>query len=281
MPSFSQKIASLVDTYNHAKTSPAYRELNMKYKTLKATNQELMHLLTNMTSVLSKTVESGVAVNKLKRRIRRGKSNSRKSNAKEEREVSEYTDDEDECVDVVETVNKRAEPVDVDDVSINHANEMIIKEEPVESVVDVIEQVEEPVESVVNVIEQVEEPVESVVDVIEQVEEDAVDDANTEEVEYVEEEGEEEEVEVEEDTKTEEVEMEEEGVEEEVEVEEEGVEEEVEMEEEEEQGVYEIEINGTRYYTTDEQNGTVYAVLDDDEVGDEVGVFVNGKFQAN
>ena len=242
MPSFSQKIASLVDTYNHAKTSPAYRELNMKYKTLKATNQELMHLLTNMTSVLSKTVESGVAVNKLKRRIRRGKSNSRKSNAKEEREVSEYTDDEDECVDVVETVNKRAEPVDVDDVSINHANEMIIKEEPVESVVDVIEQVEE----------------------------DAVDDANTEEVEYVEEEGEEEEVEVEEDTKTEEVEMEEEGVEEEVE-----------MEEEEEQGVYEIEINGTRYYTTDEQNGTVYAVLDDDEVGDEVGVFVNGKFQAN
>jgi hypothetical protein len=55
----------------------------------------------------------------------------------------------------------------------------------------------------------------------------------------------------------------------------------VEEGEEEETGVYEIEIDGTRYYTTGEQNGVVYALLEDDDVGDEVGKFVNGKFVLN
>ena len=43
-------------------------------------------------------------------------------------------------------------------------------------------------------------------------------------------------------------------------------------------GYLEIELNGQRYYTTNEQNGIVYSVLDDDDVGDQVGHFENGKF---
>ena len=52
-------------------------------------------------------------------------------------------------------------------------------------------------------------------------------------------------------------------------------------EEEEEAGVYEVERNGTRYYTTNEQNGIVYALIEDDDVGDEIGKFVNGKLVLN
>jgi len=54
-----------------------------------------------------------------------------------------------------------------------------------------------------------------------------------------------------------------------------------EQEEEEEAGVYEIEVNGVRYYTTSEQDGIVYAVLEDDDVGDEIGKFVKGKLVLN
>ena len=69
-------------------------------------------------------------------------------------------------------------------------------------------------------------------------------------------------------------ETEEEEEEEEVEVEETKEEEE---EEEEELEIFEITIKGKAYYTTDETNGIIYAVEEDDEVGDEVGVFKNGK----
>ena len=56
----------------------------------------------------------------------------------------------------------------------------------------------------------------------------------------------------------------------------------VEVEEpEEEAGVYEIEVNGVRYYTTSEQDGIVYAVLEDDDVGDEIGKFIKGKLVIN
>ena len=53
------------------------------------------------------------------------------------------------------------------------------------------------------------------------------------------------------------------------------------VEEEEETGVYEIEINGKRYYTTNEQDGIVYEIDGEDDVGDEIGKFVNGKFKLN
>jgi hypothetical protein len=49
-------------------------------------------------------------------------------------------------------------------------------------------------------------------------------------------------------------------------------------EDEEEEGeVYEITIGKKTYYTTNGQNGKIYAIDADEEVGDEVGVFVNGK----
>jgi hypothetical protein len=51
--------------------------------------------------------------------------------------------------------------------------------------------------------------------------------------------------------------------------------------EEEEEGVYEITINGTRYYVSNETDSTIYAVAEDDEIGDEVGVFVNGVAKLN
>ena len=88
-----------------------------------------------------------------------------------------------------------------------------------------------------------------------------------------------EEEEVEEEEEEEEVEQEEEEEEvEEVEQEEEE-EEEVEQEEEEEEDEEEVEeviINGKSYFTNNKINGTIY-VNDNDDVGDEVGKYVNGK----
>jgi len=51
-------------------------------------------------------------------------------------------------------------------------------------------------------------------------------------------------------------------------------EEEVEKVEEE---LYETTINGKSYYVTNETNGPIYAIAEDEEVGDKVGQFVNGK----
>jgi len=66
--------------------------------------------------------------------------------------------------------------------------------------------------------------------------------------------------------------------EEEVETVEETVETVEEEEGQEEEGVYEIEIGGKMYYTTNEQNGEVYEILEGDEVGDQVGKFIGGKY---
>jgi len=52
---------------------------------------------------------------------------------------------------------------------------------------------------------------------------------------------------------------------------------EAEPEPEEDGEVYEITIAGKAYYTTNGQNGKIYAIDADEEVGDEIGVFVNGK----
>ena len=60
--------------------------------------------------------------------------------------------------------------------------------------------------------------------------------------------------------------------------EEEVVEEEEEEVVEEDAGeVYEITISGKSYYVTDEKNGKIYAIDKDEEVGDEIGEFKNGK----
>jgi len=82
--------------------------------------------------------------------------------------------------------------------------------------------------------------------------------------------------EVEAEEEVEEEEVEEEEVEEE-EVEEEEVEEEevVEEVEEEEESVFEITIKGKSYYTNNEKNGKIYAITADEDVGDEIGKFVD------
>jgi hypothetical protein len=59
--------------------------------------------------------------------------------------------------------------------------------------------------------------------------------------------------------------------------EEEEAQEDAQAEEEEEGEVYEITIGKKNYYTTNGQNGKIYAIDADEEVGDEIGVFVNGK----
>jgi hypothetical protein len=114
----------------------------------------------------------------------------------------------------------------------------------------------------------------------EEVEEEEVEEVEEEEVEEVEEE------EVEEAQSSEEVEEEE--VEEE-EVEEaqssEEVEEEEEVEEvgdaESDEEVFEVTIKGKAYYTTNATNGVIYAIENDESVGDEIGVFENGKAKFN
>ena len=50
----------------------------------------------------------------------------------------------------------------------------------------------------------------------------------------------------------------------------------VQEEAEEEEEVFEIDIKGTSYYTTNQQSGKIYAIGEDEDVGDEIGNFVNG-----
>ena len=130
-----------------------------------------------------------------------------------------------------------------------------------------------PPENIVYDIEEAEEE--------EEEEEEEEDEEEEEEVEEEEEEEvEEEEAEEEAEEEEEEVEVEEEAEEEaeEEEEEEEVEEEEVEAEaEEEEAEVFEITIKGTAYYTTNEVNGVIYAVAAGEEVGDEIGKFVDKK----
>ena len=50
-----------------------------------------------------------------------------------------------------------------------------------------------------------------------------------------------------------------------------------EQQEEEEESVEEVTIQGKRYYVTNTRDGLIYSVMDDDDVGPEVGKYVNGK----
>lgn len=53
--------------------------------------------------------------------------------------------------------------------------------------------------------------------------------------------------------------------------------EEEQVEEEDSGEVFEITIAGKSYYTTNEKNGKIYAIDADEEVGDEIGAFKDGK----
>ena len=116
-----------------------------------------------------------------------------------------------------------------------------------------------------NIVYEIEE-VEEIKEVVEE-EEEVVEEE--EEVVEEEEEEEEEEVVVEEETEVVEEEQEEVVVEEETEV--------VQETEEDAGEVYEVTISGKSYYVTDEKNGKIYAIDKDEDVGDEIGEFKDGK----
>jgi hypothetical protein len=119
----------------------------------------------------------------------------------------------------------------------------------------------------------------------EEVEEEEAEEEEAEEEEAEEEEEEEEEAEEEEEEEeeAEEEEAEEEEAEEKEAEEEEAEEKEAEEEEaeESEDEVFEITIKGKSYYTTNATNGKIYSIEKDESVGDEVGVFENGKANFN
>ena len=176
----------------------------------------------------------------------------------------------DEVVEDEEVVDEEQvkETEEVDEEVVEEEEE--VDEEETEEV-EVVEESEE-----VEVVEVEEEEEVEVVEVEEEEEVEVVEVEEEAEVEVVEVE-EEEEVEVVEEEEGEEVEVVEVEEEEEVEVVEEETEEVEVVEEEEEEGVYEKEINGTRYYITNDTDGTIYEMLDDEEIGQIVGSFVNGK----
>jgi hypothetical protein len=41
--------------------------------------------------------------------------------------------------------------------------------------------------------------------------------------------------------------------------------------------VYEITIKKKAYYTSNETDGPIYAITDDEDIGDQIGEFKNGK----
>ena len=266
MPSLAEKMSMLVDEYNHSKNSPSYRKLNTKYKALKATNSELVHLLTNIFSELNANRKSNEEP-KFKTKPSRNKLRRPYNNAKHEScnyqhngpDTLNQNDDWNNIENVYQqnTLNEKEE----------HVNEPIVEDTSTleECVNEIVKQTIEDEKMIVNTVEKQE-------DVVEETVEEQVEETVEEQVEETVEE------EVEETVEEEVEETVEEQVEETVEEE---VEETVEEEEQDETGVYEIEVEGIRYYTTSEKDGIVYELLDDDDVGDEIGKFINGKLVLN
>ena len=166
----------------------------------------------------------------------------------EEEEVEAEESEEVEEVEVEAEESEEEEEVEVEVEESEEEEEVEVEESEEEEEVEVEEsEEEEEVE-----VEESEEEVEVEVEVEE-----------SEEVEVEVEESEEVEVEVEES--------------EEVEVEVEESEEEVEVEESEEDEVYEVTIKNKSYYTTNETDGPIYAILEDEDIGDQIGEFKEGK----
>ena len=165
------------------------------------------------------------------------------------KETSNVVEVEDESEEVEVEESEEEEEVEAEEVEVEAEEEVDAEESEEEEEVEVEVEAEESEE---------EEEVEVEVEAEESEEEEEV------EVEVeVEESEEEEEVEVE-------VEVEESEEEEEVEVE-------VEVEESEEEEVYEVTIKNKSYYTTNETDGPIYAILEDEDIGDQIGEFKKGK----
>jgi hypothetical protein len=174
---------------------------------------------------------------------------------------------------ILDSLEKPVEQIAVEEAEVEVVDEEEEEEEEVK--VEVVEEEEEEdEEEEVEVVEEEEEEDEEVkVEEVVEEEEEEVEVVEEEEVEVEVVEEEEVEVEVVEEEEVEVEVVEEEEVEVEV-VEEE--EEEVEVVEEEEEGVYEYTINGKQYYITNHMNGAIYEIVDNEEVGEQVGHYENG-----
>jgi hypothetical protein len=252
MSSLAGKVSMLVDEYNHSKNSPAYRKLLIKYKALKESNKELVRLLTNVFSAsiaATNIPETVVADTEDEEEPPKHKKKSRRKKLRKNVQNNIVAEEEDVYEDPNNNVSALCD--NLEQLNIGEEPEIEVEDEETP---DVAVETEEPAEV------ETEEPAE-------------VEEEETEEFVEVEETTDAS-VETEEPTKVETEEfIEVEEIEEPAEVEE--------PEEEEEAGVYEIEVNGIRYYTTSEQDGIVYAILDDDDVGDEIGQFIKGKLVLN
>ena len=204
----------LADSYEHSKSSPAYRDLKIKYKALKEQNQELLNLIARLFSDFGGVREaSNVEAPNVEAPRKKSK----------DKPIPELVEDEHIIIETHEEEGITEEDFEV--------------QEELDS--DIKEQIIEETEAEIFMIRRgTDTDYDESDEVVEVVEEEEV------EVEIVEEE-------------------------------------EVEVVEEDEAGVYEIEINGKRYYTTNEQNGIVYELVGEDDVGDEIGNFVNGKLVLN
>ena len=191
----------------------------------------------------------------------------------EDEELVEYEelveDEEDEETDneTKQCIIERTPAIKIEANSTEEEEEQEVVEE------EVVEEEEE--EEVVEEEEEVEVVEEEVVE--EEEEEEVVEEE--EEQEVVEEEVVEEEVVEEEEEEEEEEEVEEEEVDEEEEVEVDEEEEEEAEEEEEEVFIVEIDLDGKlcEFYTNDEENGDIYEINKNEEIGNKIGVFINGE----
>lgn len=258
MPSLNGKLSMLADSYEHSKSSPAYRDLKIKYKALKQQNQELLNLIARLFSDFGGVQEVY--------NVEEAPSKNRKYNKNKLNQIPELVEDEPAINIIVEEREQEEEDgITEEDFEVQEELDSDIKEQFIEETAAEIFMISRGTDTDYD---ESDEVVEVVEDEVEETEEVEIVVEETEEIEVEEEE----EIEVEEEEEVEETEE----VEEEVEVEETE-----EVEEEEEAGVYEIELNGNRYYTTNEQNGIVYELVGEDDVGDEIGKFVNGKLVLN
>jgi hypothetical protein len=287
MPSFAEKLELLLESYDQSKRTPAYKELNAKYKALKKQHRDLLQIITSLTAIPSdRCVRFSECEAPPKKRNNRAlrKQAAMRDNTESEISLEDelIASDKVRVVDELIASDKVCAPVceETDDQEIVLDLENISKHEIVDVPVVSSNLSENTTKNAELIVETVIEQIAA--EIIAETEAGGVieSDDHTEEFDEVEEED----VEVEEDEDVE-VEVEDEEVEIEVEEDEVEVEEEEEVEieveeeeeEEEEAGVYEIEINGTRYFTTNEQDGVVYEAIGEDDVGDEIGKFVKGK----
>ena len=231
----------LMESYEQSKRTPAYRELRTKYRALKKSHKEILSALTALAQ--------GIVLANEEPNVEEAPRKKRKSKSRRDSITLEMVDEmRDEPKNEIENLSAE-DLVTAEDISPPDPGELAEQ-------IPAVNYTEREAEIAAGVdLEETEEVV---------VEEEEVEELVEEEEVVVEEEVEEL---VEEEEEIEEV------VEEEVE--------EAAEEEEEETGVYEIEINGKRYYTTNEQDGVVYNIDGEDDVGDEIGKFVNGKFKLN